>query len=495
MASAPKSYFLSSFLIVLLSAVFFLGIKRVLPDKIFSDKAGTTKNVLIDSMLLDAFEAAPDGDSVNTDASVNIDVTDGEPLKDQPVIKYESSGITFPDEKMGAYKGNQYLIPFYEKLYQLETSGQGNVRIAYYGDSMTDGDMIVQDFRTDLQSQFGGEGVGFVSIISESAASRNSIKHEYSGNWKTQSYLNVKYPKRSFGVNGHVFFANDTARTEWVKFASGKGKFNQVLPEPTLFYGSSKNPKGKIRFMSGKDTIYKKLASNGKLNTIKISQAALKSLSVSFIDADSIPIYGFNFDNGKGVHVDNFSQRGNSGIPISKFNVELMNAFQAKLGYDLIILHYGTNVLNYGTKDYGWYERAMTKTVNKIKECFPGAAILIVSTADKATKYGMEMKTDSAVVPLSNSQKKFAVKTQSGFANLYQLMGGEGSMVKWVEEEPQMAGKDYTHPNFKGAKKIASLLSGQLLEGYRQYKELRKSSKPAAAVKNDSLSNPEEDED
>ncbi|NMH29420.1 hypothetical protein G6047_15380 [Flavobacterium sp. SE-s28] len=456
----------------MLSAVFFLGIKRVLPDKIFSDKAGTTKNVLIDSMLIDAFEAAPDSIDKTPEA------TTGDPLDDQPVTYYETNGVTFPDEKFEDYKGNQYLIPFFEKLYQLENSGEGNVRIAYYGDSMTDGDMIVQDFRNDLQQKFGGEGVGFVSITSESAASRNSIKHDYSANWKMQSYLNVKYPKRPFGVNGHVFFANDTAHTEWVRYQIGRGKFNKSLGKATLFYGRSGNDKATVSYVSGKDTIYKKLTMSGLLNTVNLLSGSSKAIKVNFNQADSIPVYGFNFDDGKGVHVDNFSQRGNSGIPISMFNVSLMNAFQAKLGYDLVILHYGTNVLNYGTKDYSWYERAMTKTVKRLHDCFPGAVILVVSTADKASKYGTEMKTDSAVVPLSNSQKRFALKTQSGFANLYMLMGGNGSMVKWVEEEPAMAGKDYTHPNFKGAKKIASLLYGQLIQAYDQYKELRKAAKP-----------------
>lgn len=470
----PKSYFFSSFLILLLSAAFFLGLKQILPDKIFSDKAGTTKNVLIDSMLIDAFEEAPQSADAKPDAAT------GEALQDQPVTYFSADGVVFPPEKFDQYKGHQYLIPFYEKLYQLETSGQGNVRIAYYGDSMTDGDMIVQDFRSSLQQQFGGEGVGFVSIGSESAASRSTIKHEYSKNWKMQSYLNVRHPLRAFGVSGRVFFPNDTSAVEWVKFQVGKGRFNQQLGKATLFYGSSKNQEGVVSYVIGKDTIRKKLAMNGTLNTVNLLSGAAKGLKVNFIDADSIPVYGFNFDDGKGVHVDNFSQRGNSGIPISAFNVPLMNAFQNKLGYDLIVLHYGTNVLNYGTKDYHWYERAMAKTVNKLHECFPGAAVLVISTADKATKYGTEMKTDSAVVPLANSQKRFAIKTQSGFANLYMLMGGDGSMVKWVEEEPALAGKDYTHPNFKGAKKIASLIYNQIIQGYDQYKDLRKKRKKPA---------------
>src|SRR5690606_14663328 len=157
-----------------------------------------------------------------------------------------------------------------------------------------------------------------------------------------------------------------------------------------------------------------------------------------------------------------------------KFDVSLMKAFQDKLDYDLIVLHYGTNVLNYGTKSYGWYEKSMTKTVNRLRECFPGVSILIVSTADKATKYDTEMKTDSAVVPLSSAQRRYALKTQSAFVNLYTLMGGDGSMVKWVEQEtPALANKDYTHFNYQGSRKIGRLLYEQIMDGYSQYKKLR----------------------
>jgi lysophospholipase L1-like esterase len=454
-----------------------LGVKKVLPGKIFSDKAGTTKNLLIDSMLIEAFDAEKDSPKAEL----------GDTLANQPIVYYETNGITFPEETYDDYKGYQYLIPFYEKLYQLETNKTGNVRIAYFGDSMTDGDMIVQDIRSAFQQKFGGRGVGFVAITSESAASRSSVMHEFSGNWKTQSYLNIKYPLRPFGVNGHVFFANDTSNTEWVKYKAGSGKFTSMLDHPTLFYGSSKNDNGRISYLLGKDTIYKKLIANNMLNTLMLTKGSVKSVRADFTKADSIPFYGFNFDDGKGVHVDNFSQRGNSGIPISKFSVPLMRAFQEKLDYDLIILHYGTNVLNYGTKDYNWYDKSMTRTVNRLKECFPGVSILIISTADKASKYEMQMKTDSAVVPLATAQKRYALKTKSGFVNLYTLMGGNGSMAKWTEEEPVMANKDYTHFNFRGAQKVAGMLFAQISQGYEQYKILRKKAETPEPTVSDSL--------
>jgi lysophospholipase L1-like esterase len=269
-----------------------------------------------------------------------------------------------------------------------------------------------------------------------------------------------------------VFFANDPSNPTWVQYEAGLKKYSTSLDNATLFYGRSSKT-GKVNFIIGKDTIKKNLSPNNLVNTLKVSSGSLKAFKANFVHADSIPIYGFNFDNGIGVHVDNFSQRGNSGLPISMFNADVMRAFNNNLNYDLIILHYGTNVLNYGTKNYSWYEKGMTKTVNKIRESFPGVSILIVSTADKSTKYELEMKTDSAVVPLMKAQKHYALETESGFVNLYTLMGGDGSMIKWVYETPARANKDYTHFNQRGAKAIGNLLYGQLNKGYEEYKVLR----------------------
>jgi hypothetical protein len=67
-------------------------------------------------------------------------------------------------------------------------------------------------------------------------------------------------------------------------------------------------------------------------------------------------------------------------------------------------------------------------------------------------------------------------------------MGGDGSMVQWVEAVPAKANKDYTHFNHRGAKQAANLIFTQLNQGYEIYKELRKKrKKPAAPVKKDSV--------
>lgn len=457
-----KSYFLQSFLIVLLATVLFLGLKEILPKRIFSEIPKDNPNMVIDSLLLDAL--ADEKQHIKSDT-----------------IKNDTLNIVATDSlKTEEINHNEYLTSLFTKLNELETTGEGKIRIAYFGDSMTDGDYIVQDLRRLFQDEFGGKGVGFVSITSESASSRGSVIHSYSNNWKTQSYVNVKKPLKPFGINGHVFFVKDTLKSTWVEYKSSYQKNLSKLYNPTLFYGSSNNKNAYVEVFYNGDTtkVVKPLNTDKKLNKIKLSDRNLKSIKMNFINADSIPFYGINSADNSGVHIDNFSSRGNSGLPLSLLNISLMNEFDKELGgYDLIVLHYGTNVLNYGNLNYSWYEKAMTKVVNHLKNCFPNASILIISTSDKSTKYGMEMKTDSAVVPLANSQKRYAETTRSGFVNIYTLMGGEGSMVKWVEDEPVLGNKDYTHFNTKGSQKIARFIFDELKKEYGQFKKTEKKHK------------------
>jgi hypothetical protein len=48
-------------------------------------------------------------------------------------------------------------------------------------------------------------------------------------------------------------------------------------------------------------------------------------------------------------------------------------------------------------------------------------------------------------------------------------MGGRGSIIRWVEANPQLAGEDYIHFTPLGAKKIAQLLYDTLHLYYRFY--------------------------
>lgn len=454
-----KSYFIQAFVIILLATLFFLGLKEILPKRIFPEIATDNPNMVIDSLLL---EAIWEEENFTTFQKQETDTVLVIAEKEKVIEEFQQPN------------SQEHLTLFFEKLAKLEEDKKGKIRIGYFGDSMTDGDYIVQDLRRFFQDEFSGKGIGFVSITSESAASRGSIKHSYSDNWQAQSYVNTKKPIRPFGVNGHVFFVNDSANATWVEYKASYQKNVSQLYNPTLFYGGSDNQEAYVElFYNGDSTrVVKPLNTDKKLNTLRLADKNLISIKMNFVNADSIAFYGINSAEDSGVYIDNFSSRGNSGLPLSLLNSSFIKEFDQELGgYDLIVLHYGTNVLNYGNLNYSWYERSMTRVVNHLKTCFPNASFLIVSTADKSTKYGMEMKTDSAVVPLANAQQRYAETTRSGFVNLYTLMGGDGSMVRWVEDEPALGNKDYTHFNTKGSQKIARFIFDELKKEYAQFRK------------------------
>jgi lysophospholipase L1-like esterase len=472
-----KSYIFQSFAIIVMASGFFLFFKNNLPQRIFSEDQLPTKNVVVDSLLLQAFE---EEEQKKTESE-----TDNSTEKKDEEISEEQ---LISNEALESFSGMIYLEPFFAQLYKLEQLQQGNVRIAYYGDSMTDGDMIVQDLRKNYQDKYGGGGVGYVSITSESAQSRASVIHQYSNNWKVQSYLNVKKPTSPFGISGHVFFTNDTVNPSWVSYKAGGIRHLTNLEKPILYYGKSANMNGKVAVVIDNDTIINPLSPVTELNKLKLTdKTALKQIKLLFSEADSIPVYGVDFSTANGVQIDNFSSRGNSGLPLSLFNTGLMQKYQKDLNYNLIVLHYGTNVLNYGSLNYSWYTRQMTRVVNHLKQCFPKAAILVISTADKATKYDLEMKTDSAVVPLVKAQRKYAIEAHTGFFNLYEAMGGEGSMMVWAEDSPAKANKDYTHFNYRGAQEVAGMMFKHLEEGYEAYKKQRVKKEKEAKLKSDSI--------
>jgi hypothetical protein len=71
------------------------------------------------------------------------------------------------------------------------------------------------------------------------------------------------------------------------------------------------------------------------------------------------------------------------------------------------------------------------------------------------------------VLNLIRFQQAIAAENNIAFWNLYEAMGGEGSIVEMVDKH--MANLDYTHINFKGGKYLASILFETIKYGKEQY--------------------------
>jgi lysophospholipase L1-like esterase len=498
-----QKQFFSAIFILAAGALLFYFTKAYLPQKIFVENTNST-GIAVDSLMLQAM-----GDlEITKDAVVTVQdylkpketglipciiptetiAQDSIPILEKKVsyisliqtidfnynLEYLADSAGFiaipPAIPLTSYTGTGHLARFFEKLYELEQSEEGKVRIAYYGDSMIDGDLIVQDFRSALQNRFGGQGVGFVSIQSESARSRYSLKHYTHGNWKQHNYMKGSTDSIPYGVNGAVFFATDSTAT--VTYHASGIKNSYRLNSPRLFYGPG-NKKALLQVTEEKDSVSKYIPLNAlqRLNSVPLTNQDLKKIQLDFSRAQNTPIYGIDFSNTTGIAVDGFSNRGNSGLPLSVLDVSQMKKFDKVLGYDLIILQFGANVLTRKSNNYNWYSNRMTKVVHHLQLAFPNADILILGTADKGTKRIEVVKTDSSVVKLLRAQQQYAAKTESGFMSLFHMMGGINSMPIWNDKK--LANDDFTHFSSKGSRKIGRMIYGKLIEEYSAFAKAR----------------------
>jgi len=350
-------------------------------------------------------------------------------------------------------------------------------RIAYFGDSMIEGDLLTGDLRNLLQTAFGGTGVGFVPVNSITADFRETIHQSFSPDWYEYNLLSDRHPAGvPLGVSGHAFLPREVsnpdssgvrADTSWVQFRAGQ-RFATTRRFVTarLFYGPGAR-RDQVLVTTDGHRVPHPLAGTAPLNELLLKPGTpARSMRLAFATHGPRPVYGVSFESPQGVVLDNFSFRGNSGMSLTKIPYAQLAAFGPALDYRLIILHYGVNVANARVKDYSFYERAMARVVDRMQRAFPNASILIVGMSDKSTRIDGEFVTDPSVPRLLEAQQRLARRTHAAFWNLFEAMGGENTMTSWVEQSPPLANKDYTHINSRGGRKIAGLLYDYLMGEY-----------------------------
>ncbi len=404
--------------------------------------------------------------------------------------------------------------PIMDRFYAaLDEASSRPVRIAYYGDSYIEGDILTEDLREFFQQKYGGCGVGFVDIHSITAGFRQTVRAKSTG-W-TDHNANDKgkgFNKSFQGINGRYFICNsgsmklecqnhkygshlDTAQVATVYFTPGAGlSITSSINggEPVDLYANEGNAtyEEETRTVTDKhvNVTYNEDSSEVYYDTTyttrevtvpivhqeqghvvhKTQKGKIHSFSIDVKKGASSRFYGVALDGTKGVAVDNFSMRGSNGWYIQDIPVTTLKTFNRIRPYDLIIVQFGLNTANRKQKDYSFYTNKMAQSIAHLREAFPEAAILVISIADREEKnIDGEMHTMPGVRELISYQRKMASDEHVAFWNIYEAMGGDGSLAEMVKNK--QANLDYTHINFAGGRKLAKLLFDVLTNGKDNY--------------------------
>jgi len=385
------------------------------------------------------------------------------------------------DLRITSFGDNKVLFSRFFSSLKSARDSSSNARIAYFGDSMIEGDLISQSLRNDLQNKMGGRGVGFVPITSMVSEFRKSIKHKFSDDWKEYSIQKSRELK-NFALSGYVFNPKLLSKAElrdtlskqdvsYVQYSAPDNSFPRLnnFYSTKLYYG--KAPTGTFikYYIDGKpQKIF--LTGNAVVNELVLNKSnPYNDLKIEFYTDSIFDVYGVSFDSPKGVFIDNYAVRGNLGMALQKIPEEVLAGFNSYMNYSLLVFQFGLNVASPEARSFIWYENAMVNVVEYYKRIIPNADILIVSIGDKSHKYNMEYVTQPGIPKLIEAQRNIAKRTQSSFWNLYMSMGGYNSMKTWVESPHPLASKDYAHINFGGAEKISKMLSANIFNEFELY--------------------------
>lgn len=367
------------------------------------------------------------------------------------------------------------------------------VRVVHYGDSQIEGDRISEYLRTRFQGKFGGCGVGLVPMV-EKLSFRSTMTTDFAPNWSRLAiYGNDAPKKRRKGVRYGLLAASyrysplatdttvssDKTYKSWVKFRetsyNADPKSTQIENIKILYSSPSRiNTDFKINFSGSKgdSSFNQSLGYASDFNIFEQDIATkFKNLTIQFESPEGTEMYGVALDCKAGVAVDNVALRGSSGVEFTKIDGAMLKQQIKEMNVKLIIMQFGVNVVPHVLSDYTFYENLFYQQLRFIKSLSPEVSILVVGVSDMARKRGAGYSSYPNVPIIREAQKRAAFKAGCAYWDLYEAMGGQNSMISWVNNKPALANKDYTHFTPRGARLVGEMLYNAIIKEYEGFKK------------------------
>lgn len=353
----------------------------------------------------------------------------------------------------------------------LDSARYKHVRIVHYGDSQIEQDRISSGLRELWQQKFGGSGVG-ANMLCQSGW-RLAIKQTVSP--KQNGYM--RYGSKSLFAKHNAYgpFAQfteikDTATVTYEPNSIKKYPHAENYRKVTIYLKGT----GVVRIKSkqGETVVLttQKGCDGPQMLYAELKQATNR-ITVTF--KGRMDVYGVLLDDMNGVSVDNIPMRGCSGTIFTAIDRETMKPYFDNENIQLIIMQYGGNTVPYTKqrKNIDATCEQIARQIDLMHELAPQARIMFIGPSDMATKSKEGgMKTYPMLPELCQALKETAVAHNACYWDMFNVMGGAGSMVKWVKASPQLAGGDYIHFTHKGAEKMGELLYETFNQYYKYYR-------------------------
>jgi LysM repeat protein len=420
------------------------------------------------------------------------------------------------------------LVAFYERLYQLEQTKQGNLNIVHIGDSHIQADLFTARMRNKMQDSFGNAGFGFtfpysVAKTNNSAPIRftasgdfQSVRNLYADTSKpvglsgialeTKSnnfaiQLEVKDPKYNFTrlkiitpQNADLFDVSISSKNTIIETKVPKRVTHKVKPGEVLG-GIADKYNVSLKALKKANGLKSDLIRDGKVLTIPSKQLQPRFITkTEFVPIDLSPtIFSNDFQTEKPLNkiaivpnqeINEFALNGlilgnnqagvtYSGIGVNGAKSSDYNKFplffeQLKaLQPDLIIISLGTNE-SFDKQTADQYFSQLDQMITTIKAKTPLATILVTTPPPSVLhrKY-----TNTFIEDYAQKIKSSANETGYAVWDLFEVFGGNKNIFKNAAKG--LMARDKVHYSKIGYEKQADLFFEAFLKSYELYKSTK----------------------
>lgn len=378
--------------------------------------------------------------------------------------KTSTSAIHYPNNDMN------YFDKFYFSLDSAKSQNKV-IRVLHYGDSQIESDRITGYLRQEFQALFGGQGVGLIPAMQ--IIPSMSIKQNFKGSMKRFAIWGPdKFRAKNSKYGLMAQFIQVSNSTEISLLTNEQAYENaKEFTKVSIIFGNNQGAfKAKLfvdNQMVGEDAVKENI--NGtKIFTWMLKQPTQKAKIELQGNAD---IYAIALDGTNGVAIDNNPMRGYSGTYFTKIDSTLLTEQLKIMNVEMIIMQYGGNVMPgmQNTKIAELYAKKIGNQIKFLKNANPNAVILFIGPSDMAKKKNGKMQTMPLLKETNQLLKENVLANNAAFWNMFEAMGGENSMEKWVNSKPSLASPDHIHFSHKGAKKIAEMIFEAITNDYNAY--------------------------
>ncbi len=384
---------------------------------------------------------------------------------------YTISGYSFIRNDLNSIifsKDSSGYDSLFVKLNKLIMKGEGQINIVHIGDSHIQADYFSGRMRERLQTFFQGAlgSRGFI-FPAKLIHSNNPFNFYVSstGNWV--GCRNIERNKTcTLGLAGASATTYDTNATIFIRLRSKDYPtydFNRVKVfhnMDTSSYDVNVNDYHlKQEFIDYDSLGYSEFILNKYSDSVTISVTCTDTLQHSFT------LYGISLENeDPGI---TYHSVGVNGAEVESYlRCDLFSYQLSLLSPDLVIVSLGTNDCFSAKWDSSYFERNLTVLIQKIRQAKSGVPVLLTTPSDN---YRRRRYKNPDVAVASRIIFRVAAAQNCAAWNLYEIMGGYGSMLFWYKAG--LTANDKLHFSKTGYYIQGDLLFSAFLKAYDRFIE------------------------